>query len=137
MSTSRGSLRLEKRRRRAVQPLKAGQSLPVVARQVGATVGSVFRWSQAYRRKGTRGLDTKPTPERPLAHGERQLVKALTRGAQRAGYPTNLWMLPRVTKVIRQQFGVRNHTAHVWTDGVGMELQKPERRAVEREPKAH
>src|SRR5262245_42542018 len=129
---------LEKRRRRAVQLLKSGQSLPMVARHVGAAVSSVFRWWQAYRRKGTRGLDAKPTPGRPprLSPTEkRQLVKTLTRGAQRAGYRTDLWTLPRVTEVIRQQFGVRYHTAHVWKvlTAVGWSCQKPERRAVERD----
>ena len=84
---------------------------------VGAAVSSVFRWWQAYRRKGTRGLDARPTPGRPprLSNAEkRQLVKLLTRGALRAAYRTDLWTLPRVTELIHQQFGVRYHPAHVW-----------------------
>lgn len=129
---------LEKRRRRAVQLLKSGQSLSVVARHVGAAVSSVFRWWQAYRRKGTRGLDAKPTPGRPPRLSptkKRQLVKLLMRGAQRAGYRTDLWTLPRVTELIHQQFGIRYHSAHVWKvlTALGWSCQKPERRAVERD----
>jgi hypothetical protein len=72
----------------------SGHSLWAVARQVGATVSCVFRWRQAYRRKGPRRLAPKPTPGRPprLARAENcQLVKLLTRGALYAGYRTDLW----------------------------------------------
>lgn len=128
---------LEKRRRRAVQLLESGQSLSLVARQVGAAVSSVFRWWQTYRRRGARGLEPTPTPGRPprLASAEkRQLVKMLTRGALHAGYRTDLWTLPRVAELIHQEFGVRYHPAHVWKvlTALGWSCQKPERRAVER-----
>src|SRR5215831_9332269 len=108
---------LEKRRRRAVRLLESGQSLSVVARQVGAAVSSVFRWWQAYRRKGPRGLNAKPIPGRPprLSPAQkRQLVTLLVRGPLRAGYRTDLWTLPQVTELIHQKFGVRYHSAHVW-----------------------
>jgi transposase len=123
---------LEKRRRRAVQLLESGQDLSSVARQVGAASSSVFRWRQAYRRNGPRGLVPKPTPGRSprLAPAEeRRLVKLLTRGALRAGYRTDLWTLPRVTELIHQEFGVRYHfRARVESaDCIGLEL--PEARA--------
>lgn len=132
---------LEKRRRRAVQLLKSGQTLSTVARQVGAAVSSVFRWGQAYRRKGPRGLNSKPTPGRPprLSTGQkRQLLKLLTRGPLRAGYQTDLWTVPRVTALIQQEFGVRYHPAHVWKvlTALDWSCQKPERRAVERDDAA-
>jgi transposase len=132
---------LEKRRRRAVQLLESGQALSAVARQIGAAVSSVFRWGQAYRRKGTRALDAKPTPGRPprlSTRQKRQLVRLLTRGPLRAGYRTDLWTLPRVTALIEQEFGVRYHPAHVWKvlTALGWSCQKPERRAVERDEAA-
>jgi hypothetical protein len=43
---------LEKRRRSAVQLLRGGRTLSAVARQVHASVSSVFRWWQAYQREG-------------------------------------------------------------------------------------
>jgi transposase len=132
---------LEKRRRRAVQLLESGQTLSAVARHVEAAASSVFRWWQAYRRKGTRGLAAKPTPGRPprLSAGpKRQLVKRLTRGALRAGHRTDLWTLPRVAALVQEQFGVRYHPAHVWKvlTALGWSGQKPERRAVERDEAA-
>jgi transposase len=132
---------LEKRRRRAVQLLESDRTLSAVARQVGAAVSSVFRWWQAYQRKGAQGLDAKPTPGRPARLStaqKRQLVKLLTRGPLRAGYRTDLWTLPRVTALIHQQFGVRYHPAHVWKvlTALGWSCQKPERRAVERDEAA-
>jgi transposase len=129
---------LEKRRRHAVRLLESGRTLSAVAHQVGAAVSSVFRWGRAYRRKGPRGLDAKPTPGRPprLSRAEkRHLVKLLTRGALHAGYRTDLWTLPRVAALIQQEFGVRYHPAHVWKvlTALRWSCQKPERRAVERD----
>ena len=135
------SEQLEKRRRRAVQLLESGHTLASVARQVGAVVSSVFRWKQAYRRKGRRGLDAKPTPGRPSRLSpaqKRQLVRLLAGGPLRAGYRTDLWTLGRVAELIAGEFGVRYHPAHVWKilTGLGWSCQKPERRAVERDEAA-
>ena len=101
---------LQQRRRRAVQLLQAGRPRAAVARQVRASVSSVWRWWQSYQRAGPRGLAPKPTPGRPprLSGGQlRTLERMLARGPRRAGYPTDLWTLARVAAVIRRQFGVR------------------------------
>ncbi len=132
---------LEKRRRRAVQLLESGETLVAVARRVGAAVSSVFRWRQACDRKGPRGLEAKPTPGRPprLSKADkRRLVRLLVRGALDAGYRTELWTLPRVAELIRKEFGVQYHPAHVWKIliGLGWSCQKPERRALERDEAA-
>src|SRR5215470_15865525 len=132
---------LEKRRRSAVQLLRGGRTLSAVARQVHASVSSVFRWWQVYQREGRRGLAAKPTPGRPPGLSSRQkdqLIRLLVRGPLRAGYPTDLWTLPRVAKLIDQEFGVRYHPGHVWKvlTALGWSCQKPERRAVERDDAA-
>lgn len=132
---------LEQRRRRAIAQVKAGHTLSAVARQFSASVSSVHRWWQTYRRAGVRGLRAKPTPGRPsrLSVVQKQrLVTLLGRGPLRAGYRTDLWTLPRVTELIRQHFDVRYHPAHVWKllTGLGWSCQKPERRAVERDEPA-
>src|SRR5262249_61125122 len=75
---------LEKRRRRAIRLLQSGQSLVMVARRIGAAVSSVFRGQQAYRRKGTQGLNARPTPGRPprlSAPQKREARKVVTPGA--------------------------------------------------------
>jgi len=108
---------LEQRRRRAVQLLQAGRPTSAVARQVQASVSSVWRWWQSYQRDGLRGLRPTPTPGRPprLSGGQlRTLDRILARGPRRAGYPTGLWTLARVAQVIQRQFGIRFHPSHVW-----------------------
>src|SRR5262245_9385056 len=52
-------------RRLAVQRLQAGQPMSAVARQMQASVSSVWRWWQTYQRAGPRGLRPTPTPGRP------------------------------------------------------------------------
>ena len=135
------AVQLEKRRRSAVRLLQGGRTLSSVARQVHASVSSVFRWWQAYQREGRRGLAPKPTPGRPpgLSLGQkRQLVRLLVKGPLRAGHTTDLWTLPRVAKLIDQEFGVRYHPGHVWKvlTALGWSCQKPERRAIERDEAA-
>jgi len=96
---------LEKRRRQAVRLSKTGKNLPAIARALSASVSSVFRWLQAYREKGVRGLKPQPTPGRPpkLAQDQKkQLVQVLLNGPLAAGYRTDLWTLNRVAKVIDQ-----------------------------------
>lgn len=132
---------LEKRRRQAMQLLKAGKSLSVVARAVSASVSSVFRWHQTFQAKGLRGLRPQPTPGRPPKLSEsqkRKLVQVLLKGPLAAGYRTDLWTLQRVAKVIGQQFGVQYHPCHVWKllGSLGWSCQKPERRALQRDEKA-
>jgi len=108
---------LERRRRRAMQLLQAGRPMSAVARQVQASVSSVWRWWQTYQRAGLRGLRPTPTPGRPprLSGGQlRTLERILARGPRRAGYPTGFWTLARVAKVIQRQFGIRYHPSHVW-----------------------
>src|SRR5487761_545483 len=107
----------EKLRRQAMQLLKAGKSLSVVARAVSASVSSVFRWHQTFQAKG---------------------VQVLLKGPLAAGYRTDLWTLQRVAKVIGQQFGVQYHPCHVWKllGSLGWSCQKPERRALQRDEKA-
>ena len=133
---------LEARRQRAVRLLRRGGVFRAVAQQVGASLSSVVRWWQAYRRKGKRGLRSKPVPGRPpqLRRQEKKtLEKLLLRGPLAAGYSTDVWTLRRIVDVIRKHFDVHYHPGHVWKllrDDLGWSCQKPERRASERNEEA-
>lgn len=132
---------LEKRRRRAIQLLRAGKSLSAAARAVSASVSSVHRWYQTYQAKGLEGLRPRPTPGRPpkLSLAQRhRLAGLLERGPPTFGYTTDLWTLKRVAKVIEREFGVRYHPGHVWRVLLSLRwsCQKPERRARERDEAA-
>jgi len=132
---------LEKRRRHAIQLLRAGKTLSAVARALSASVSSVFRWWRAYRKRGLKELRSKPTPGRPPRLSPRQkqkLVQLLLQGPLAAGYRTDLWTLQRVAALIEREFAVAYHPSHVWKllTGLGWSCQKPERRARERDEAA-
>lgn len=132
---------LERRRLRALALLKEGL-LPVeVARRVGVDRRSVRRWKRAARRRGEAGVRAKPAPGRPpklTPEHKRQLEALLLKGAQAAGFHTDLWTCPRVAELIERRFGVCYHVDHIgrllhdldWTP------QKPARRALERDERA-
>lgn len=135
------SKQLEKRRRQAIILLKAGQSYRYVASKLKASLSSVVRWFQAYRKKGEAGLRPKPAPGRPpkLSKSQKQkLIRILVRGPLSEGYSTNLWTLKRIARAIEKHFGVRYHQGHVWWLMIGLDWswQKPERRAIERDEEA-
>ena len=133
---------LEKRRRRAVELLEQGETYRAVARRLKASLSSIVRWFQAYRRKGNRGLDCRPTPGRPCRLTivqKKRLVKLLLRGAQSRGYSTELWTLRRIGELIRKEFGVSYGLSAIWrllVFDLGWSNQKPERRATERDEAA-
>ncbi|WP_277350926.1 helix-turn-helix domain-containing protein [Streptomyces chilikensis] len=61
---------------------------------------------------------------------------ALEQGAQAHGFEADLWTLERVGTVVTRATGVVLSRASVWrplTGRLGWSLQRPERRAVERD----
>ena len=133
---------LEKRRRRAIMLLRAGQSYRDVARVVGASLSSVVRWKQAHRRDARTGLRGHPNPGRPprlTSAQQERLRRLLLRGARAAGHATELGTLRRIAALIEAQFGVRYSAVGVWKllrHGLAWSWQKPERRALQRDERA-
>src|SRR3990170_8042896 len=90
---------LERRRLRALALLKEGLQPVEVARRVGVDRRSVRRWKAAARTQGAAGVLAKPAPGRPLklrAKHRTKLEALLLKGAQAAGFHTDLWTCPRV-----------------------------------------
>jgi transposase len=132
---------LEKRRWRAIDLLKTGQSISGVARRIGCSHSSVILWRDAFLKRGASALKAKPVPGRPSKLNPTQLKKLpslLLRGAMAWGYSTDLWTTDRVAKVIERKFRVRFHRAHIGRllGDIGWSCQKPERRAIERDEAA-
>src|SRR5215831_1184097 len=101
---------LERRRRRAIQILQQGATVTEVARRIGCSHSSVILWRRMLRRRGTAGLKAQPAPGRPTrleARQVRRLPALLRKGALAWGYTT------RIAEVIRREFGIRFHRAHV------------------------
>jgi transposase len=121
--------------------LEGGKGVTEVARLLGCAQSSVSRWKMALEGGGKEGLCAKPHPggKPRLSESQRQrLVQLLLRGAQAAGFATDLWTCPRVVEVIHRSFGVKYHPDHVWRllHNLGWSCQKPERRARERDEPA-
>ena len=62
----------------------------------------------------------------------------LREGPTAHGFATDLWTLERVAVVIEETTGVAYHPGHVWKllKRMGWSVQRPARRAVERDDKA-
>ena len=107
---------LERRRRRAIDLLKAGASITEVARRLGCSHSSVILWRDAVRWRGPGALRAKPATGRPPKLSERhrgKLLELLLRGAGAWGFETDLWTTRRIATVIQREFRVRLHRAHV------------------------
>jgi len=132
---------LERRRLRALALLKEGLLPSEVARRVGVERRSVRRWKAAARKRGEAAVRAKPAPGRPsklTARHKRRLETLLLKGAQAAGFETDLWTCPRVVDLVEKRFGVRYHVDHVGRllHELGWSPQMPARRAVERDEAA-
>jgi transposase len=93
------------------------------------------------REQGVEGLRHKPPPGAPLRLREDErarLPKLLAQGAQTHGFRGDVWTCERVAIVIRREFGVSYHPAHVsrLLGKLRLSLLKPERRADQRDEEA-
>jgi transposase len=127
---------LERRRRRGVALVNAGESPCVVARILGITRSSLRRWRRFARQPD--GLAAKPAlgPKPRLTVKQLASLETLLKeGAVAHGWPNHLWTCKRVAVLIQRHFGVRYHPAHVYrllVQRLHWTSQKPQKRARER-----
>jgi transposase len=141
MATSLSGKSAERRRLQAMTLLDQGWSQSQVARHFGVTAAAVCQWVKAFQRDGPEALKAKAHTGAPCKLSDSQLKRLeqlLLRGPRRHGYPTELWTLPRIVELIRNQFGVTYDPSGVWhvLRRMGWSCQKPERRARERDEQA-
>ena len=133
---------LENRRRQAITMLRAGVTYRDVAQKLKASLSSIVRWYQVYRKKGRQGIRSQAKWGRPsllAAHQKEKLERQLLKGATAAGHATDLWTLKRVSRLIQKHYGVRYTHVGVWKllrHDLGWSCQKPEKRALERDEEA-
>ncbi|MBL9219165.1 MAG: IS630 family transposase [Opitutaceae bacterium] len=132
---------LEHRRQRALALLGEGLPPVEVAERIGVDRRSVRRWKAAARAGGAQALAAKPAAGRPPKLSPRlrpRLEKLLLGGAQKAGFPQDLWTCPRIAQLIARKFAVRYHVAHVsrLLRSLGWSPQRPVRQARERDEAA-
>lgn len=128
---------LENRRKQAAKLFAGGVIMAAVARVLGASRQSVSRWYRDWRRGGVAALRGAGRAGRmpKLNHGQqRQVDRALRKGARAYGFAAERWTLPRVAVVIERVTGVRYHPGHVWRilRDLDWSLQRPAKRARER-----
>lgn len=133
MMRKRDFKELEKRRMQGAKLLARGISKSEVARQLGVARQTVATWEQRLAEGGKKALERGDLgrPRQLDAEQESELGKLIVAGPLAAGFPTELWTLPRIGKVIADRFGVWYSTGHLWhlLRRMGFTCQKSEKRA--------
>ena len=136
-TTTRSTDYREYRRLRAYDLKQQGWKQKDIAAALGVTEGAVSQWLKRARAGGRaelrRRVPTGPTPR--LSPEQRaRLRQMLEHGAEAAGFEGNVWTTKRIAAVIRREFGVCYHRAHVsrLVRALGVSLQKPIVRAHQR-----
>jgi len=137
MTTPRDAVQFERRRFDAIAQHQEGIRQAEIARRLKVSRQSVSRWLRTHRKGGFEALRCKPRPGRPAKltlPQRRTLLRVLARGAEKAGYSTQLWTAERIRKVVWDRFGVRLHVNHVpkMLKTCGWSYQRPTGRAKER-----
>src|SRR4030095_10785333 len=120
----------------------AGRSQAEVAHQLGVARQNVSRWHASSRAGGLDALRSAgPTGSAPRLSGPQlaAIDQALREGARANGFDTDHWTLPRIPTVIQRLTGVAYHPGHVWKllrHRLHYRLQRPARRAIERDERA-
>ncbi len=132
---------MERRRRRGARLLAAGETQAEVARQVGVSRQTAMRWDRARQEGGLEALRRAAhfgRPERLSPTQRQELVRLLKEGALSAGFPTELWTLPRIAQLIEAKFAVKMVASSVWRllGRLGWSVQRPTGQARERDDRA-
>ena len=131
----------EGRRLRAFELKEQGWKQKEIAEALGVTEGAVSQWMKRAREQGVEGLRHKPPPGATPRLSEDQRARVpelLAQGAQAHGFRGEAWTCERVAIVIRREFGVSYHPAHVsrLLKALRQSQQKPQRRANQRDEEA-
>ena len=107
----------EGRRLRACELKRQGWSQQRIAEALGVSKGAVSQWMKRARQGGgVQALKRQPAPGASPCLSEEQRAKVpelLERGAEAHGFRGEAWTCERVAIVIRREFGVSYHPAHV------------------------
>ena len=131
----------EGRRLRALELHEQGWTGRRIAEALGVTRGAVSQWLKAARAGGRAALRRRPrgrTRPKLTAEQRAQLPTLLAKGAEAYGFIGDVWTTARVAAVIRREFGVRHHPAHVSRilRAIGWTLPKPITRSTKRDEAA-
>lgn len=139
--TKRDRKALEQRRLTAGELFQRGVSQAEIARKLKVTTAAVCKWHAEWNANKKNGLLSKgPTGANPILNAKKrqELKKAILSGPAKAGYATDFWTLERIRALAKKKLKIDLGTTSVWRAviGLGFSVQKPERRARERNEKA-
>lgn len=131
----------EQRRLRAGRLFDAGASQAAVAVRFSVTRAATCQWHAAWatdRRHGLRSRGPSGATPKLDESQKRTLRRAILRGPAKAGYATDFWTLERIRTLAKKTVRVDLGTTSVWRRVIelGFSVQKPERRARERDEQA-
>jgi transposase len=131
----------EWRRLRAWELHQTGWSGKAIAEALGVSAAAVSTWLKRARQGGVEALKRHPPPgatPKLTAEQRAQLPGILAKGPEWYDFVGTVWTTKRVAAVIKREFGVSYHPAHVsrLVRQEGLSVQKPVVRATQRDEDA-
>ncbi len=131
----------EWRRCRAWELYQQGWQQKRIAEALGVSKGAVSQWITRGQAQGKEGLRGKVArgPEPKLSQEQAaQLPEMLFQGAEAHGFRGEVWTTARVAELIKKQFGVSYHPAHMsrLLRQMNYSVQIPIERASQRDEQA-
>jgi transposase len=128
----------EARRLQAWRLKQRGWSQRQIAEALGVSEGAVSQWMRRARNSGPDALRHRPPPGARRRLTDEQLARLpalLHQGPEAYGFRGAVWTRPRIAVVIRVEFGISYHPAHIsrLCQAIRWSPQKPARRARQRD----
>jgi transposase len=118
-----------------------GESLAVLAKEVGVHRSAATKWLAWYEADGVEGLRTRISSGRPprLTLEQRlELTRIVEAGPVAAGFRSGVWTGALVGEWIREHFGVADHPHHIprMLHQLGFSVQRPRKRLARADAEA-
>jgi transposase len=128
----------EARRLQAWRLKQRGWSQRQIAEALGVSEGAVSQWMRRARHSGPEALRHRPPPGARRRLTDEQLARLpalLHQGPEAYGFRGAVWTRTRIAVVIRVEFGISYHPAHISRvcQAIRWSPQKPARRARQRD----
>jgi len=132
---------LEQRRMKAARLFDHGIRQSEIAERLTVTPAAVCIWHATWEKDKKNGLKSKGPPgfaSQYTDEKKRKLKNIVLRGPSKAGYTTDFWTIDRIRAVAKKKLRVTLGTKRTWQTliDLGFSVQKPERRARERNEQA-